>query len=115
MSAQLSIFFFKLSNLNCFEIIILSFTKSSCNSKGNKIKYKDFLRGFKIGYELFNQNVSIKTTPLTSRGCNFLASPFLSIFSAIDVQGGGLHLLFGHHKKWDSPAKMVRNPTLSVL
>jgi hypothetical protein len=54
-------------------------------------------------------------TPLTSRGCNFLASPFLLIFSAIDVQGGRLHLLFGHHKQWDSFGKMARNPTLSVL
>jgi hypothetical protein len=100
-----------LSNLN-FEIIILSFTKASCNPKGNKIIFKDFLRGLEIGYELFNQKISIKMTPLTSRGCNFLASPFLSIFSAIDVQGGGLYVLFGYHKQWDSPEKNGEKPYL---
>jgi hypothetical protein len=43
-------------------------SKSSCNSKGNKIIFKDFLRGSKIGCELFDQEFSIKTVPLTSGG-----------------------------------------------
>jgi hypothetical protein len=29
--------------------------KSSCNSKGNIVIFKDFLMGSEIGYELFNQ------------------------------------------------------------
>ncbi len=70
--------------------------------------------GLKIGYELFDQKISIKTTSLLRRDQNFLTSnPFLPIFSAIDAQRGGLHLFFGHHKQCRSPAKMVKNPTLS--
>jgi hypothetical protein len=51
-------------------------------------------------YELFDQEFSVKMTPI-SRGPNFLASnPFLQIFSATDTLKKGLHLLFGHHKQW---------------
>jgi hypothetical protein len=41
----------------------LKLYKSSCNSKGNKIIFKDVLRGLKIDYELFEWEFSIKTTP----------------------------------------------------
>jgi hypothetical protein len=37
------------------------------------------------------------------------------IFSAIDVQRGRLHLLFGHHKQWGPPTKTARKPTFNVL
>jgi hypothetical protein len=68
--------------------------------------FKNFLRDFKIGYELFDRECFVKTSPPTLEGCNFLSSsPFLSIFTAIDAQRGGLHLLFGHHKQWSPPAK----------
>jgi hypothetical protein len=51
---------------------------------------------------------SVKTTPPTSGGHNFLASySFLLIFSAIDASRGGLHLLFGHHEQWGLLAKMA--------
>jgi hypothetical protein len=74
------------------------------------------LKGLKIGYELFDQNISVKTTPPTSRGRNFLtSSSFLSIFIAMDAQRGGLHLLFGHHKQWGIGAKAAKTPTLNVL
>jgi hypothetical protein len=74
------------------------------------------LNGIRIGYELFNQEFSIKTTPLNLRVHKFFAScPFLLIFSTIDAQRGGLHLFIGHHKKWGLLAKMARNPTLSML
>jgi hypothetical protein len=54
--------------------------------------------------------------PPNLRGHNFLTfSSFLSVFSAIDAQRGGLHLLFGHHKQWGPLAKMAKNLTLSVL
>jgi hypothetical protein len=79
--------------------------------------FKDFLRGSKIGYELFDPKISVKTTPpLLGGGHYFLPSiPFSSIFSVIDAQRRELHLFFGHHKQWGPPEEMVRNPTLSVL
>jgi hypothetical protein len=53
-----------------------------------------------------------QTSP-TSRGCNFLASsPFLTIFSLIDVQRGGLHLLFEHHKQWAPTEENSQKPYL---
>ncbi len=52
----------------------LKLYKSSSNSKSNKVIFRDFLRGSKIGYELFYQKLSVKTTPPTSKGHNFLAS-----------------------------------------
>jgi len=59
--------------------------KSSCNSKGNRVIFKDFLRGSKIGNELFGSEFSAKKTRPTSRGRNFLtSSSFFPIFSAID-------------------------------
>jgi hypothetical protein len=91
-----SFFFgFKLSDLNCFEII-----KSSCTSKGNKIIFKEFLRCSKIGYELFDWECFGKMIPSTLGGHNFLIfSSFLSISSGIHAQRGRLRLLFGHHKQ----------------
>jgi hypothetical protein len=62
------IYFFKLSNLNCSEIVILSSTNHFCNSKGNRIIFKDFLRGSKKSYELFEREFSAKTTPPTGGG-----------------------------------------------
>jgi hypothetical protein len=60
-----------------------------CNFKGNRVIFKDFLRGSEIGYELFNPKFSIKTTPLTSGGRNFLTSySILAIFSVINVPWG---------------------------
>jgi hypothetical protein len=83
--------------------------KSRCNSKGNRIIYKDFSKGLKICYELFNSEFSLKTTT-SGRGCNFLTSnSCLLIFSAIDVQRGEFHLLFVHHKQWGLLAKTPRN------
>jgi hypothetical protein len=108
-----SFYFFKLSDLNYFEITILSSTNHI--SKGNRVIFKDFLRGLKIGYELFNWNLFCKNDPLTwgGGGCNFFTSySFLPIFNAIDAPRGGLHLLFGHHKQWGLPAKMVSKPNL---
>jgi hypothetical protein len=52
----------------------LKLYKSSCNSKGNRVIFKDFLRGSKIGYELFGLEFSAKTNPSTLRGHNFLIS-----------------------------------------
>jgi hypothetical protein len=78
--------------------------------------FKDLLRGLKIGYELFDPKISVRTTHPTWGGHNFLASiPFLLIFSVIYAQRGELHLFFGHHKQWGPLEKTVRNPTLSVL
>ncbi len=57
---------------------------------------------------------SLKTTPPTSGGCNFLAScAFLLIFSAIDAPRGRLHLLLGHHEQWGLLQKRQANLTLS--
>jgi hypothetical protein len=87
----------------------LKLYKSSSNSKGNIVIFKEFLRGLKICYELFDQDFSVKTTSPTSGGHNFFASsPFFPVLSVIDAQKGGLHLLFGHHKQWGLPAKTVR-------
>jgi len=84
----------------------LKLYKSSSNSKGNKLIFKNFLRGLKIGYELFSWIFFVKTTPPTLGDCNFLASSsFLPIFSARDVPRGGLHLVLEHHKQWGRPAK----------
>jgi hypothetical protein len=82
--------------------------KSSCNSKGNIVILKDFLRGLEIGYELLNREFFAKTTSLVRGAHNFLtSSSFFSIFSAIDAPTIGLHLLFGHYKQWGPPAKTV--------
>jgi hypothetical protein len=94
----------------------LKFYKWCFDSKGNRIIFKDFLNGSRKGYELFNREFSIKTTPPSLKGHKvFASSLFLLIFSMIDVQRRGLHLFIGHHKKWGPPAKMARNLTLSVL
>jgi hypothetical protein len=78
--------------------------------KCNIVIFRDYLRGSKIGYELFNQFFFVKTTALSLRGHNFLtSSPFLSIFIAMDAQRGGLYLLFGHHKQWGLAAKVAKN------
>jgi hypothetical protein len=64
----------------------LKLYKSSCNFKGNKIIFKDFLSGLEIGYELFDRKCFVKTTPPTLRGHNFLTSnPFLLISNATDA------------------------------
>ncbi len=115
---------FKLSNLTCtFSFIFqieqfkwlwnhhLNLYKSFCNSKGDRGIFEGFLRGSEIGYELFDQEFSVKKTPPISRGCNFLTScQILPIFRGIDVPRGGLHLLFGHHKQWGPPPKTVSKP-----
>jgi hypothetical protein len=64
--------------------------KLSCNSKGNKVIFKDFLRGSEIDYECLIENFLFKWLPPTLEGDNFLASsPFLSIFRAIDASEEG--------------------------
>jgi len=51
----------------------LKFYKSCWNSKSNIMIFKDFLRGLKIGYELFDQEFSVKMIPLLGGGGhNFL-------------------------------------------
>jgi hypothetical protein len=56
---------------------------------------------------------SIKMSPLTLGGHNFLtSSPFLPIFSAIDAPRGRLHLLLGHHKQLGPLIKMASKPYL---
>jgi hypothetical protein len=65
----------------------------------------------KIGYELLNWEFSLKTTPTSGRGCNFLTSnSFLLIFSAVDVQRGKFHLLFVHHEQWGPSWKNSEKP-----
>jgi hypothetical protein len=92
----------------------LKLYKSSSNTEGNKLIFKNFLRGSKVGYELFSWIFLVKTNPPTLGDCNFLAySPFLPIFSARDLPRGGLHLVLGHHKQWGPPAKWQANPTSS--
>jgi len=70
------------------------------------------LRGLKIGYELFDQKNSVKMIPLLGgwegRVITFSPVIHIFIFNAIDAQRGRLHLLFGHHKQWGSPAKKRR-------
>jgi hypothetical protein len=79
--------------------------KSSCKSEGNRVRFKDFLRGSEIGYEPFDREFFVKMSVLTLGGCNFLAfNPFLLIFSVTDVRRGGLRLLSGHPKQWGPPA-----------
>jgi hypothetical protein len=63
---------FKLSNLNCFEIAISKLCKSSCNSKGNIVIFKDFLMGSKISYEVFDREIFVKMTLLLRRIGSFL-------------------------------------------
>jgi hypothetical protein len=110
------IFFVQIEQFKLLCNCHLKLYKLSSNSKGNIVIFRDFLRGSKIGYELFDQKNSVKTTPLTSRGHNFLTSnPFLPIVIAMDAQGGGLHPLIGHHKPWGLAAKLTKNPTLNVL
>jgi hypothetical protein len=41
---------------------LLKLYKSSSNTKDNRLIFKDFLRGSKIGYELFGRKFSAKTT-----------------------------------------------------
>ncbi len=73
------------------------------------------MRGLEIDYVLFGRNVFVKTIPFTFVGHSFLASSsFLLIFSVIDGQRGGLHLLFRHHKQWGPPVKMAKSPPLNV-
>ncbi len=63
----------------------LQLYKSFWNSKGNRVIFKDFLRGSKICYELFDRDFSIKMTSPTSRGHKiFASSPFLPVLSVID-------------------------------
>jgi hypothetical protein len=82
--------------------------ESSSNSKGNKVIFKGTWRGSKIGYELFDQKISVKKTLSYLGGHNFLASSqFLSIFSETDAPRGELHLFFGHHKQWGPLTKMT--------
>jgi hypothetical protein len=38
--------------------------KLSCNSKGNKVIFKDFLGGSEIGYELFDLEIFVQMTAL---------------------------------------------------
>ncbi len=59
-----SFFFFQIEKFKLIWNCHFKFYKSSCNSKYNKVIFKDFLKGSKIGYELFDQGFSIKTTPL---------------------------------------------------
>jgi hypothetical protein len=90
----------------------LKLYKSSSNSKGNRLIFKDFLRGSKIVYEIFHWKFSAKNTLpyLGGGGDNFLSSSsFLSIFSAIDAPRGGLHLVFGHHKQWGPSCKITKS------
>ncbi len=78
-----------------------SSTNHVVTPKCNKVIFKDFLKGFKTYYEIFDRFFNIKTTPSTFRGSNFLPSnPFLSIFNVTYAPRGGLHLLFEHHKQW---------------
>jgi hypothetical protein len=107
-----------------------------------KTPFKRVLRGLEIGYELFDREFSVKTSPLLKgvvtfsplvHFCQFLVLQMceevgsvnflcyrcvkrwaLSIFSATDVWRGGLHLLFGHHKQWGLPQKQRVNPTVGV-
>jgi hypothetical protein len=44
------IFLFKFSDLNCSENFILSSNNHLVTLKGNRLIFKDFLRGLKIGY-----------------------------------------------------------------
>jgi hypothetical protein len=37
--------------------------KLSCNSNGNKIIFKDFMKGSKIDYQLFNRDTYSKGRP----------------------------------------------------
>jgi hypothetical protein len=107
---------FKLSDLNCFEIAILSFTSHLVTLLNNKIMFKDFLRGLEISCELFNQEFFVKMSPPTSGGHNFLTfSLFLLILSVTDAPRGELHLFFGHHKKWGPPTKTMSKPYLNCL
>jgi hypothetical protein len=110
-------FFFQIEQFKLFWNHHLKLYKSFCNFKGNKIIFKDFLRGLKIGYELFDREISVKMNPPTLGGCNILTfSPFFPNFSAIDVQRRRFHLCFGHHKiLWNSLTKSLRNLILSVL
>jgi hypothetical protein len=45
-----------------FLIILLQIEqfKLSCNSKGNKVIFKDFLRGSEIGYKLFDWEIFVQ-------------------------------------------------------
>jgi len=50
----------------------LKFYKSSCSSKGNRVIFKDFLSGPKIGYELFDWEFFVKTILLILKVIIFL-------------------------------------------
>ncbi len=92
---------FKLSDLNCFEIVLLSF-----------LVFFPFLSIFSA---IDAPKRRAPSTP-TWGGHNFLAfCSFLSIFSAIDAPRGGLHLLFEHHKQWIRPSCKNNKQTLPYL
>ncbi len=57
------LFGFKLSNLNSFEIVILSSTshRLPLTNHSNRVIFKDFWRGLEIGYELFSSEFFVKT------------------------------------------------------
>ncbi len=46
--------------------------KLSCNSKGDKVIFKDFLRGSEIGYELFDLEILVQMIAPYFGGWNFL-------------------------------------------
>jgi hypothetical protein len=82
--------------------------QSFCNSKDNKILFKDFLRGSKIDYKLYE--------PSILKGCNFLVSNlYLSIFSVTNAPRGGFHLLFEHYKQLGPPPKTASKPYFKCL
>jgi len=65
-------FFVQIEQFKLLHNCHLKLYKSSCNFKGNKNIFKDFFTGSKIGFELFNQNISIETTRPTSGAITFL-------------------------------------------
>ncbi len=109
-----SLFFVQIERFELLWNCHLKLYKSSSNSKSNEVIFKEFLRGSEIGYELLGLVFLINQTPLTSGGCNFLASSsFLPLFSVIDAPRGGLHLILGHYKQWALLQKWWANLTLS--
>jgi len=86
----------------------LKLYKSACNSNGNSVIFKDFVRGSQIGYELFDWNLLQGELNL------FTFHSFLSNFNTTDMATEGLHLLFGHHKQWALMQKWQAKPMLSV-
>jgi len=108
--------FVQIEQFKLFWNIHLKLYKSSCNSKGKKIIFKDFLSGLEIGYELFDWKCFVKMTPPTLGSHNFFNSnPFLLISSATDVPREGFHLFLKHHKQWGPPTKMANKLYLKCL